>query len=78
MNKMPSANFIVGLPNLRINTISISEGEIILQAEITKRTAVCPICGKISKNRLKTIKRQMYGRAGLELLKRKVILSLSG
>jgi hypothetical protein len=29
-------------------------------------------------NRLKNIKRQMYGRAGLELLKRKVILSASG
>lgn len=29
-------------------------------------------------NRLKNIKRQMYGRAGLELLKRKVILSVSG
>ena len=29
-------------------------------------------------NRLKNIKRQMYGRAGLELLKRKVILSCSG
>ena len=29
-------------------------------------------------NRLKNIKRQMYGRAGLELLKRKVILSSTG
>ena len=29
-------------------------------------------------NRLKNIKRQMYGRADLELLKRKVILSVSG
>jgi len=29
-------------------------------------------------NRLKTIKRQMYGRASLELLKRKVILAYSG
>ena len=29
-------------------------------------------------NRLKNIKRQMYGRASLELLKRKVILSSTG
>jgi len=29
-------------------------------------------------NRLKSIKRQMYGRAGIELLKRKVILSKYG
>ena len=29
-------------------------------------------------NRIKTIKRQMYGRAGFELLRRKVILSQTG
>ncbi len=29
-------------------------------------------------NKLKTIKRQMYGRAGMELLRRKVIFSKTG
>lgn len=29
-------------------------------------------------NRLKNIKRQMYGRAGFELLRRKVVLSYTG
>lgn len=64
--------------NTTISKIKTFVTGIILDQKAVENAIVYPISNGIVEgfvNKLKTIKRMMYGRAGLELLKRKMILS---
>ena len=48
----------------------IASGNVVFEAAMTEDGSNGPVEGQV--NRLKTIKRQMYGRAGLKLLRARV------
>src|SRR5262249_33894703 len=58
-------------PDLRRVAEGIRRGEVPVQAAVTKAWSNGPVEGHV--NRLKTIKRQMYGRAGFVLLRARVL-----
>jgi transposase len=55
---------------LRLFAASVRQDESAVTAAVTERWSKGPVEGQV--NRLKTIKRQMYGRAGFELLRARV------
>jgi transposase len=58
-------------PDLRRFAEGIRRDEACVQAAVTERWSNGPVEGQV--NRLKTIKRQMYGRAGFVLLRARVL-----
>ena len=58
-------------PDLRRFAEGIRRDEASVQAAVTERWSNGPVEGHV--NRLKTIKRQMYGRAGFVLLRARVL-----
>ena len=59
------------IPEVKNFAQGIRQDEAAVSAAITERWSNGPVEGHV--NRLKTIKRQMYGRAGFELLRRRVL-----
>ena len=55
---------------LRLFAASVRQDESAVTAAVTARWSNGPVEGQV--NRLKTIKRQMYGRAGFDLLRARV------
>jgi transposase len=58
-------------PDLRRFAEGIRREEAAAQAAVAQTWSNCPVEGHV--NRLKTIKRQMYGRAGFVLLRARVL-----
>ncbi len=56
---------------LRPFAAGLRQGEAAVSAALSEAWSNGPVEGQV--NRLKTIKRQMYGRAGLELLRARVL-----
>jgi transposase len=59
------------IPEMKNFAQGIRQDEAAVSAAITEKWSNGPVEGQV--NRLKTIKRQMYGRAGFELLRRRVL-----
>ena len=59
------------IPEVKNFAQGIRQDEAAVSAAITEKWSNGPVEGQV--NRLKTIKRQMYGRAGFELLRRRVL-----
>ena len=62
---------VSGIDNVRRFAEGIRREESAVQAAVTERWSNGPVEGHV--NRLKTIKRQMYGRAGFVLLRARVL-----
>lgn len=52
MKKMEiSTRDFIGLSTLNYTSLTVLENKVVICAEISKKTAICPICGKIIKNK---------------------------
>src|SRR5262249_24328723 len=60
-----------GCPELQMFAAGLQQDEAAVRAAVTEKWSNGPVEGHV--NRLKTIKRQMYGRAGFALLRARVL-----